>query len=323
MSIAMPRPDVAAFLAHLEGSAAPPLSVLPVEAARQVMRANCALADLPPVQLARVQDWTIPASPYAIPARLYDRRIDRMHGPLVLFFHGGGFVIGDLGTHHSFCSWLADTLDLPVLAVEYRLAPENPFPAAVDDAEAAARWIASTPDIFGFQVTGLIPCGDSAGGNLAIVTTQQMARRASAVPVLACWALYPYVGGGKDWPSQRSYGSGFFLAAEDMAWFDAHYAAPAGDPRHDCLDAPIPPVPLLIHTAELDPLRDPAHAYADRVEAAGVPVRRLEAAGMIHGFVHFRQALPSAAEDCAAFAASALAMLTELQAHERLDSFSD
>lgn len=309
MTPAAPRPDVAAFLAYLAENAAPPLSALPVEAARLVMRANCAVADLPPVPLARVQDWTIPTPAGSLAARLYDRRLDRMSGPLVLFFHGGGFVIGDLGTHHSFCTWLADTLDLPVLAVDYRLAPEHPFPAAVVDAEAAARWIANAPDVFGFQVTGLIPCGDSAGGNLAIVTTQRLAVQPAPVPVQACWTLYPYVGGGTDWPSHRAYGEGFFLAADDMAWFDAHYAATAGDPRHDCIDGPVPPVPLLVHTAGLDPLRDAARAYADRVAASGTPVQRLDAAGTIHGFINFRQALPSAQADCQAFVEAAKAML--------------
>ncbi|MGN8000503.1 alpha/beta hydrolase [Sphingomonas sp. 22176] len=309
MTDTAPRPDVAAFLTYLSENAAPPLSALPVEAARLMMRANGAVADLPPVPIARVQDWTVPGPAGPLAARLYDRRLDRMSGPLVLFFHGGGFVIGDLGTHHSFCTWLADTLDLPVLAIDYRLAPEHPFPAAVDDAEVAARWVCTAADVFGFQVTGLIPCGDSAGGNLAIVTTQQLALRPASLPVLACWALYPYVGGGTDWASHRAYGEGFFLQADDMAWFDRQYAAIPGDPRHDCLDGPVPPVPLLVHTAGLDPLRDAARAYADRVVAAGVPVERLEAAGMIHGFVNFRQALPSAQRDCIAFADAAKAML--------------
>ncbi|WP_010545283.1 alpha/beta hydrolase [Sphingomonas elodea] len=316
------RPDVAAFLAYLAENASPPLSALPVEAGRLVMRANCAVADLPPLSIARVQDWTIPGPAGPLPARLYDRRLDRIASPLVLFFHGGGFVIGDLGTHHSFCTWLADTLDLPVLAVDYRLAPEHPFPAAPEDAEAAARWVGSTPDAFGFQVTGVIPCGDSAGGNLAIVTAQQLALRPAAVPLRACWAFYPYMGGGTDWPSYRRFGEGFFLSKDEMAWFDAQYQAPAGDPRHDCIHGPIPPVPLLLHTAGLDPLRDAAHAYADRVEAAGVPVQRLEAEGMIHGFIHFRQALPSAQEDCAAFARAAKTMLAALPEHRALDSLS-
>lgn len=309
MSAATPRPDVAAFLAYLAENAAPPLSALPIEAARLVMRANGAVADAPPLPLARVQDWVIPGPAGPLPARLYDRRLDRTAGPLILFFHGGGFVIGDLGTHHSFCTWLTDTLDLPVLAIDYRLAPEHPFPAAPDDAEAAARWVAAAPDVFGFRVTGLIPCGDSAGGNLAIVTTQQLAQNPAPLPVLACWALYPYMGGGTDWPSYRAFGEGFFLSAGEMAWFDAQYRATIGDPRHDCVDGPVPPVPLLLHTAGLDPLRDPALAYAERVAAAGHPVTRLEAEGMIHGFIQFRQALPSTAADCAAFAAAAQAML--------------
>ncbi|MEN3746622.1 alpha/beta hydrolase [Sphingomonas sp. HF-S3] len=309
MSDPAPREDVAAFLAYLAESAAPPVSALPVEAARLVMRANCTLADAPPVPLARIEDIVVPGPAGALLARLYDRRTGRSDSPLVLFFHGGGFVLGDLDTHHSFCTWLADTLDLPLLAVDYRLAPEHPFPAAPDDAEAAARWVAQEPDAFGFRVTGLIPCGDSAGGNLAIVTMQQLALRPAQVPVQACWALYPYVGGGTDWPSYRDFGTDFFLSSDEMAWFDAQYRAIAGDIRHDCLDGPIPPFPLLVHTAGLDPLRDAARAYADRTRAANVSVTQLEAAGMIHGFITFRQAIPSARDDCAAFAAAAKAMI--------------
>jgi acetyl esterase len=312
MSTPRPREDVAGFLATLADSAAPPLSSLPVEAARLVMRANCALADAPAVPLARIEDVVVPGPAGALAARLYDRRTHRGASPLILFFHGGGFVIGDLETHHSFCTWLADTLDLPLLAIDYRLAPEHPFPAAADDAEAAARWVAQEPTAFGFAVTGLIPCGDSAGGNLAIVTTQQLGLRPAAVPVVACWALYPYVGGGTDWPSHRMFAEGYFLSAADMGWFDAQYHALAGDPRHDCLHGPIPPVPLLVHTAGLDPLRDAGRAYADRVAAAGHPVQRLEAAGMIHGFINFRKALPSAAQDCATFAAAARGMMAAL-----------
>ncbi len=314
-----PRSDVGGFLAYLKETAPPPLSALPVEAARMVMLTNCAVADAPSMPLARVEDRDVPGPAGPIPARLYDRQPHRGAGPLVLFFHGGGFVIGDLDTHHSFCTWLADTLDLPVLAIAYRLAPEHPFPAAPDDAEACARWIAQMPDMFGFQVTGLIPCGDSAGGNLAIVTTQQLALRPAALPVIACWALYPHVGGGKDWPSHRAYGQGFFLDGQDMAWFDRHYAPVTDDPRYDCLEGAIPAVPLLLHTASLDPLHDAAHAYADRIEAAGVPVRRLEAAGMIHGFINFRQALPSAQQDCAAFAAAATEMIAALEHDTRRD----
>lgn len=309
MSDTGPRPDVAAFLAMLADSGAPPLATLSPPAARAGMRANAALADAPPVALARVQDCAVPGPAGLLPARLYDRRARRDASPLILFFHGGGFVLGDLETHHGFCTWLADTLDLPLLAIDYRLAPEHPFPAAPDDAEAAARWIAQEPDAFGFRVTGLIPCGDSAGGNLAIVVSQQLALRPAALPVLACWALYPYVGGGKDWGSFRDFGSGYFIETADMGWFDDQYAAPSGDPRHDCLHGPVPPVPLLVHTAGLDPLRDSGRAYAARAAAAGHPVVRLEAAGMIHGFIQFRQAIPSTQADCAAFAEAARATL--------------
>lgn len=309
MTVAPLRPDAAGLLGYMAETGAPPLAALTVESARMLMRTNVELADLPPVPLARIADLALPGPAGALPARLYDRRASRTASPLVLFFHGGGFAIGDLSTHHPFCTWFADAVDLPLLAIDYRLAPEHPFPAAPDDAEAAARWAATSPAELGFTVTGLIPCGDSAGGNLAIVTAQQLGLRAAAVPVLAQWVFYPFVGGGTDWPSVQRFGNGFFITAEDMAWFDRQVAAPAEDPRYHCIRGPIPAAPLLMLAASHDVLRDPGHAYANRVAAAGMPVRRMEAAGMVHGFVNLRRALPSAQADCADFVAAARAML--------------
>lgn len=309
MTPAAPRPDVAGFLGYMAETGAPPLSALSVEAARMLMRANVELADLPPVPLARIDDLVVPGPAGPLPARLYDRRATRTASPLILFFHGGGFAIGDLATHHPFCTWFADAMDLPLLAVDYRLAPEHPFPAAPDDAEAAARWAAQSPPELGFAVTGLIPSGDSAGGNLAIVTAQQLGQRPAAVPVLAQWVFYPFVGGGSDWPSVARFGTGHFITAEDMAWFERQVRAPGDDPRYHCLWGRPPSAPLLMLAASHDVLRDTGHAYANRVAAAAMPVQRIEAAGMIHGFINLRRALPSAQADCEAFAAAARTML--------------
>lgn len=307
-----PRADVAGFLAYLAASGAPPMWAGSVDAARMGMRGNVEVADAPPVPLVRIENVSVPGPAGALPARLYDRRATRGPGPLILFLHGGGFVIGDLETHHSFCTWLADAIDLPLLALDYRLAPEHPFPAAPDDAEAAARWVATSPAVLGLDVTGLILCGDSAGGNLAIVTAQQLAQYPAQVPVRAQWVLYPYIGAGTDWPSVDAFGEGFLIGRADMAWFDGHYGAPGDDPRHNCLHGPMPLAPLLIQTAGLDPLLDQGEAYASRAEALGAPVRRLRAQGMIHGYVNLRGALPSAQGDCAAFVEAARAMLADI-----------
>lgn len=313
MSLPFVRPDVAAFLEFGRQSGQPALNHLPIAEARAMLSRMRVVADADPTPLARIEDVVIDTGRYRIGARLYDRRPARPEGPIVLFYHGGGFMVGDLDTHEPFCTHLADLIDLPVLAVEYRLAPEHPFPAAVEDAEAAARWAAESPAALGFAVSGIVTCGDSAGGNLAVVVARQLAARAAAVPVIAQWAIYPFFGCGTDWPSYRSFGDGYMLTAEAMNWFDQGYAAVPDDPRYNCMVRPAAPgVPLLIQTAGLDPLRDHGRAYAEKARREGIPVRLIEAEGLIHGFICLRRALPSAASDIGAFITEAKAMLAEL-----------
>lgn len=304
------RPDVAAFLDAMRESGAPPLNALPIDDARAMMAQLREIGDAAPTPLSVLRDIVVEGPAGPIPARLYDRQSQREPGPLILFFHGGGFVVGNLDSHEPFCTYLADQLDLPVLAVDYRLAPEHPFPAAPDDAECVARWAAQNPTALGRAVTGLILCGDSAGGNLAIVVSQRLAANPAPVGVLAQWALYPYVGGGSDWPSSRAFAEGFMLTTQAMDWFDALYAAPAQDPRYACLSGDIPvTVPLLVHTAALDPLRDQGRAYAEKARAAGAVVQLIEAEGMIHGFICLRRAVPSSQADVDAFVQAAKASL--------------
>jgi acetyl esterase len=303
------RPDVAAFLAASVQSGAPPINELPVAVAREAIRGMGKALDLPAVPLAVVRDLSCPAPHGEIPLRLYDSQSRRAAGPLILFFHGGGFVFGDLESHDSFCRFLAERCDLPVLAVDYRLAPEHPFPAFAQDAQTVARWVATQPEALGFALTGLVTCGDSAGGHLAILVAQTLGAQPADLPVVAQWAVYPFLGAGKDWPSVREFGEGYMLTESAMDWFDGFCGKPAGDPRYNLLLGPIPQVPLIIQMAGLDPLRDAGRHYAEMARNAGAKVIELEAEGMIHGYVNMRSALASAQQDIEKLLAAGLALL--------------
>lgn len=301
------RSDVAAFLAAGQASGALAINELPVAEARAAIRAMGQAMDLPPEPLAVVRDMACGS----IPLRLYDARTAREPGPLILFFHGGGFVFGDLDSHDSFCRFVAQRCDLPVLAVDYRLAPEHPFPAFAQDAEEVARWVAAGPDVLGHAPTGIVTCGDSAGGHMAILVAQRLGARPAQRPVLAQWAIYPFLGAGDDWPSFRDFGEGYMLTRAAMDWFDALCGKPEGEARYNLLLGPVPPTPLLIQTAALDPLRDPARHYADMARAAGARVVQIEAEGMIHGYVNMRAALPSAHQDVESLLAAGMALLAD------------
>lgn len=312
------RPDVAAFLAASAQSGVPPINELPVEAARAAIRSMAQTLDLPPVPLAVVRDLACPAPHGEISLRLYDSQNERPAGPLILFFHGGGFVFGDLESHDSFCRHLAQRSAMPVLAVDYRLAPEHPFPAFAEDAETVARWVATQPEALGYAPTGLITCGDSAGGHLAILVAQRLGAEPADLPVMAQWVFYPFLGAGTDWPSVREFGEGFMLTQDAMDWFDGLYGKPAGDPRYNLLLGPIPPTPLVVQIASLDPLRDSARFYAEMARSAGVEVVQFDADGMIHGYINMRAAFDSAQQDIEKLLASGLALLPKSDVEQHL-----
>jgi len=232
--------------------------------------------------------------------RLYDARAERRPGPLMVFYHGGGFVLGDLDTHEPFCAEIARQMDLPVVAVDYRLAPEHPFPAAPDDAIAAARWLAGSPDTIGRQVTGLVPFGDSAGGNLTIVTTLALRDEPAAVPVLAQWPIYPASEPTRFYPSRAQFEDEYLLSEGSLDWFEQCYAGDKGDWRYAPLvkdQAGMPPT--LLVTAGLDPIRDQGRAYGAALIEAGVDTIYLELAGTVHGCMNLRKAVPSTNGDIA------------------------
>ncbi|MGN3973410.1 alpha/beta hydrolase [Tsuneonella sp. SYSU-LHT278] len=293
------RGDVRQLLDMLAANPAPPLDELTPDEARAAYLAIGMLTEAPPRELAVIRDLACPGPAGDIPLRLYDRRDNREAGPAVMFFHGGGFVIGDLDTHHAFCTELAHGLDLPVVAVHYRRAPEAPYPAAPEDCEAAARWVAASPAALRRQITGLVTCGDSAGGNLAIVVAQVLVSEPATVPVIVQAPIYPDAGPPRGTPSHRAFGEGFFLTARSIDYFDACYAGDLeSDRRYPSLHsdrAAMPPTVLT--TASLDPIRDAGREYAADLVRHGVEVTYLEARGNVHGYINMRKAVPSSQAD--------------------------
>ena len=308
------RPDVAAFLGFLNNSGATPMQDMTLEAARKSFGAMNHLAEAPPRELAVIRDLACPGPAGPIGLRLYDARESRDPGPVIVFFHGGGFVIGDLESHHSVCTEIAAELDLPVIAVDYRLAPEHPFPAAPDDCEAAARWIAQSPAVLGRTVTGLVPMGDSAGGNLTIVITQALAESPPAVPVIMQVPIYPLSDERPDHRSLHDFAEGFMLTRAVMEWFAKAYQAVTGHRRAFPIHAdhaPTPPTVLV--TASLDPIRDSGRVYGAELVRAGVDLVFLEMPGTIHGFMNLRKAIPSAQADMQSIFAAMRMLLERLK----------
>lgn len=309
------RPDVAAFLGFLNGLEGPKMHEVSPEVARQMMIAMGPIAERDMGELAVIRDIFIPGPAGAIPARLYDARESLSAGPIMVFFHGGGFVIGDLDVYSPYCAEAARQLDLPVLSIDYRLAPEHPFPASSDDCEAAARWVAESPAVLGLDVTGLILSGDSAGGNLTIVTAMALRDKPATVPVIMQFPLYPAVSASDDWPSMREFADGYLLTRDSMDWFMAQYQPDTSDYRGAPLEfdqTGMPPTLLI--TAGLDPLRDQGAAYGDKLKAGNVPYEYVNNEGTIHGYINLRKAIPSAQEDVTRHFAQLKTMLATLEA---------
>ncbi|QDZ07397.1 alpha/beta hydrolase [Sphingomonas panacisoli] len=292
------RPDARQFLDFLASMPGPKMHEMDAPSARAVYTMMKDVADPPIGELGTMLDLAIPGPDGDIPARLFDPRATREPGPAVVFFHGGGFVIGDLDSHASFTAEMARVLDLPVVAVDYRLAPEAKWPAAPDDCEAAARWVAGSPAEIGRSVTSLILVGDSAGGNLAIVTAAALRDAPAAVPVIAQLSFYPATDSSREYPSYSQFADGYLLTKESMDWFMAAYGAENEHIRTSPLLGNLEDMPpAVVVTGSLDPIRDQGRAYAAALATAGVPVVFREAKGNIHGFITLRKAIPSSVGD--------------------------
>jgi acetyl esterase len=277
----------------------PPVTLQDLRAgANQFMRAAMG----PPV--ARVEPVTFAAPDgRVVPGRAY-RPAAPTARPAIVFLHGGGFVFGDLDTHDAICRALATSSDCTVLAVDYRLAPEHPFPAALHDAVAALCHVGRAPDAFGVLPGAIGLAADSAGAHVAVdamlETVARPAIGAPAVPVGIAHAalLYPVIDPRCDSPSMHEFARGHMLTREAMRWFwDCYVQRPElrADPRIDVLAANLAGLPpTTIVTAEYDPLRDEGETFARHLAAAGVPVDLERRAGMIHGFAGMPQLTPQA-----------------------------
>jgi acetyl esterase len=252
---------------------------------RAGMRKASAIAAGRPIPVAAVRDLVIDGGAGPIAARHYAAR--GSNRPLLVFFHGGGWVVGDLDTHDQPCRLLARYADVHVLSVDYRLAPENPFPAAVDDAVAAWAWALAHAAELGADPARIAVGGDSAGGNLAAVVAQH-ARDNAVTPPIAQLLLYPGTDASRDRPSKSLFSDGYFLTRKQMDWYVDTYAVdlPRTDPRLSplCAENLEGLAPALVATAAFDPLRDEGEAYADALRAAGVPTVLRRAQGLVHGY---------------------------------------
>lgn len=304
------RPDMRAFLDALAATGGVSVADMTLDQARATYGALHAMGDRPARELSVIRDLSCSGPAGDIPLRLYDARESREPGPVITFFHGGGFVIGDLETHHNLCTEIAALMDLPLVAVDYRLAPEHIFPAAIEDCEAAARWIASSPADLGRESTGLITIGDSAGGTATIAVGQLLATNPAAAPVVLQVPLFPLASDAQGSASLDAFEDGFVLTRAAIEFFDAAYQADRSDPRGfpilgDHTAAP----PTVLVTASLDPIRDSGRDYAKALADAGRSFTFLEMIGVTHSFTNLRQAVPSLQADLERIIAAMKTML--------------
>ena len=283
-------PQAANVIDLIVKSGRPPYHQLTPKDARQMFRETRPASTPPAPQIGAVRD-VLTEGEQAIPLRVYRPPgvSDSRRLPVLVYFHGGGWVIGDLETHDVLCRQLTAEAGVSVIAVDYRLAPEHKFPAAADDAWAATRWIAAHAAELGVDADRLAVGGDSAGGNLAAVVAL-LAREAGGPRIALQIHLYPVTDLVSESQSYADLADGYMLTRDSMRWFRAQYLAKeqdAADWRVSPLRAPslagLPPA--LVVTAGYDPLRDEGEAYARRLREAGVSVDAVSFGGMIHGFV--------------------------------------
>jgi acetyl esterase len=301
------HPEVEALRRHRIAAGRRPVRELSATEAREAERAELDGRG-EPEPVAEVLDESVPGPAGPIPIRVYRPQSGRLLPALVYFF-GGGWVTGSLDTGDRVCRRLANSTPCAVVAVSYRRAPEHRFPAAVEDCDAAARWVAEHGEQLGVDAERLAVGGVSAGGNLAAACAQ-LAHERGAPSLRLQFLVYPPLDYRADTPSMREMVDPVFFDHDDLAWCWAHYLAHDSDgesPLASPLRAPdvrgLPPA--LVITAELDPLRDEGELYADRLAAAGVPTELVRFEGMVHGFYSMNGVL-GAAEQAQAVTAAAL-----------------
>ncbi|WP_076999617.1 alpha/beta hydrolase [Variovorax sp. KK3] len=287
----MLHPQAQAFINLLVERQVPPTHTLPVADARKFYRERRAVTQPEPGDVGEVRDLSAQGPHGAIPLRMY-RPLGSAAGvvlPVLVYYHGGGWTIGDLDTHDTLCRELCNRSGCAVVAVDYRMGPEHRFPAAVNDALAATRWVHDQAQALGVDPTRLAVGGDSAGGNLAAVVAIA-ARDAGDLPIAFQLLIYPATDMRRGHPSHTSNGQGYVLTRDTITYFHDHYIA---EPEHD-LDWRASPLlhtdlsrlpPALVLTAGYDPLRDEGLDYARALTAAGNRASYLCFDRQIHGFI--------------------------------------
>jgi acetyl esterase len=278
------------ILENLDEKGIPSTSSLPVVEARRLSSEMAKTLAGPPVNVANVRNLIVPTTEVEIQVRVYAPKEDR-DLPALIYFHGGGWVVGDLDGADWICRSLAVAADCAVFSVDYRLAPENKFPIPVEDCYQVTRWIIENGPAERIDPKRVAAGGDSAGGNLATAVCL-MARDRGGPPLVYQLLLYPITNHAFNTQSYKDCANGYYLTAEDMKWFWNHYLRAEIDGRNpyasplvakDLSSLP----PALIITAEFDPLRDEGEAYAVRLQKAGVPTKISRYNGIIHGFLDF------------------------------------
>jgi acetyl esterase len=292
--------DAAAVFRALQEAGRPALETLTPDQGRQQYLASREVVNPEPPPLRSVTTIEIPGPAGPIPARLYrPLQLRQREGlaPGLIYFHGGGWVIGDLDTHDVVCRTLAASGELLVVSVDYRLAPEHKFPAAADDAIAAATWIAHSARELGIDPSRLVVGGDSAGGNLAAVTC--IHAREAGIALAGQVLVYPATDFAMSHPSHHDPDTYVILTGPNIRWFRDHYLNGPEDsdhwkasPARVATLAGLPPAFVL--TAGADPLHDEGQEFAERLKAAGVAVDYHTYPGQFHGFVTMGKVLPAA-----------------------------
>lgn len=301
MSTHLLTPRMAGVLDRIARARRKPFHAMTPQEARAAYAAGAEVLDLPRSPLVRVQDLSLPGGDgLPRPARLYFGAPPEsgQPGPVLLYFHGGGFVLGGLDTHDSLCRQFALRSGAAVLALDYRLAPEHPFPAAWDDAWAALRWLTDHGPTWGLDKRRIAVGGDSAGGTLAAATALRARDEGLALALQVL--ITPGTSDRADTGSRRLFGQGFLIDSATVNWFFDHAVPQAHrhDPRFAPLEAPdLEGVcPALVLLAECDPVVDDGIAYADRLRMAGVPVALEIYRGVTHDFMKMGRVLPEASQ---------------------------
>jgi acetyl esterase/lipase len=294
-------PVLKSFLDQMAAAPGPKMWDMSPTDARQAFVALLQLAGPKDVPIGKTENVSVPGPQGGIPVRLYSPVAAGSEAlPVLVYYHGGGFVIGDLDTHDGLCRLFANEAGCRVIAVHYGLAPERKFPSAVEDAFAALTWVESSATRLGIDANRIAVAGDSAGGALAAVVAQ-MAKQNGSPKLVMQMLLFPVTQIGGDTSSLREFAVGYFLEKKTLDWFFGHYLtadADTSDPRISPLRAKdvsnLPQAYFML--GGYDPLHDEGLQYAEKLRAAGVPVTVADYGDMVHCFIYLQTILPQARE---------------------------